>query len=49
MPVEMQRELRKGKTKENAHSVYKSRLRPNLREYLDQNNIRLSSSKSDIQ
>lgn len=48
MPVEMQRELRKGKTKENAHSVYKSRLRPNLREYLDQNSIRLSSSKSDI-
>lgn len=49
MPIEMQRELRKGKTKENAHSVYKSRLRPNLREYLDQNNIRLSKSNSDIQ
>lgn len=42
MPIESQRELRKGKKKENAHSVYKSRLRPNLREYLDQNNIQLS-------
>lgn len=45
MPVENQRTLRKGRKKENAHSVYKSRLRPNLREYLDQNNIQLSVSK----
>ncbi len=44
MPIENQRELRKGRKKENAHSVYKSRLRPNLREYLDQNNIQLSVS-----
>ena len=41
MPVEKQRELRKGRIKENAHSVYKSRLRPNLREYLDQNKIHI--------
>ncbi|MBK7430741.1 MAG: rhodanese-related sulfurtransferase [Bacteroidia bacterium] len=41
MPVEEQRELRKGRIKENAHSVYKSRLRPNLREYLDQNKIHI--------
>lgn len=41
MPVEKQRELRKGRIKENAHSVYKSRLRPNLREYLDQHNINI--------
>ncbi len=34
LPVDDQRKLRKGKTKENAHSVYKSRLRPNLREIL---------------
>ena len=34
LPVEEQIKLRKRKTKENAHSVYKSRLRPNLREYL---------------
>ncbi len=45
MPIESQRELRKGKKKDNAHSVYKSRLRPNLREYLDQNNIQLSVSQ----
>ena len=32
MPIEEQRKLRKGKTKEDAHSVYKSRLRPNLKE-----------------
>jgi UPF0176 protein len=38
LPIEEQRMLRKGKIKDNAHSVYKSRLRPNLREYLkDQN------------
>jgi UPF0176 protein len=34
MTVEDQRKLRKGKKKDNAHSVYKSRLRPNLREVL---------------
>jgi UPF0176 protein len=34
LPIEEQIKLRKGKKKENAHSVYKSRLRPNLREYL---------------
>lgn len=34
LPLEEQIKLRKGKKKENAHSVYKSRLRPNLREYL---------------
>ena len=34
LPLEEQIRLRKGKIKDNAHSVYKSRLRPNLREYL---------------
>jgi len=34
MPLEEQIKLRKGKVKEDAHSVYKSRLRPNLREIL---------------
>ncbi len=34
LPVEEQIKLRKGKIKKNAHSVYKSRLRPNLREVL---------------
>ena len=34
LPLVEQIKLRKGKKKENAHSVYKSRLRPNLREYL---------------
>ncbi len=34
LPLAEQIKLRKGKKKENAHSVYKSRLRPNLREYL---------------
>lgn len=38
LPVEEQRKLRKGKVKEHAHAVYKSRLRPNLREVL--NNIK---------
>jgi UPF0176 protein len=37
LPLEEQIKLRKGKTKDNAHSVYKSRLRPNLREYLNNN------------
>ena len=37
LPLEEQINLRKGKKKENAHSVYKSRLRPNLREYLKNN------------
>lgn len=34
LPVEEQRKLRKGKIKPYAHAVYKSRLRPNLREAL---------------
>jgi UPF0176 protein len=34
LPIEEQRKLRKGKVKENAHSVYKSRLRPNLKKVL---------------
>lgn len=32
LPFEEQKALRKGKIKENAHAVYKSRLRPNLKE-----------------
>jgi hypothetical protein len=35
MPVEMQREIRKGKEKPDAHSVYKSRLRPKLNQKID--------------
>ncbi len=31
LPIEEQRKLRKGKDKKNAHSVYKSRLRPKLK------------------
>jgi len=31
MPIEEQRKLRKGQRKEDAHSVFKSRLRPNLK------------------
>jgi UPF0176 protein len=34
LSLEEQIKLRKGKTKPHAHSVYKSRLRPNLREFL---------------
>ena len=34
LPVEEQRKLRKGKKKEDSLSVYKSRLRPNLKEVL---------------
>lgn len=34
LPLEEQIKLRKGKIKKNAHSVYKSRLRPNLRKVL---------------
>lgn len=42
LPIDQQRELRKGTKKDKAHSVYKSRLRPNLRNYLNENNIQLS-------
>jgi len=31
LPIEVQRKQRKGKVKEKAHAVYKSRLRPNLK------------------
>lgn len=34
LPIEEQRALRKGKVKEDSHAVYKSRLRPNLKEIL---------------
>jgi UPF0176 protein len=34
LPLEAQVQLRKGKVKQDAHSVYKSRLRPNLKEIL---------------
>ena len=34
MPIEDQRKLRKGKVKHDAHSVYKSRLRPNFGKFL---------------
>ncbi len=38
LPLEEQIILRKGKVKHDAHSVYKSRLRPNLRKYLAEKN-----------
>jgi len=34
LPIEEQRKLRKGKVKRNAHAVFKSRLRPNLKKIL---------------
>ena len=34
LPLEEQKAIRKGQKKEDAHSVYKSRLRPNLRDVL---------------
>jgi UPF0176 protein len=40
LPIETQRSLRKGRKKEDCLSVYKSRLRPNLKEIL-KSNIRL--------
>lgn len=36
LPIEEQIKLRKGKTKQNAHAVYKSRLRPNLKKVLEE-------------
>lgn len=44
LPLEEQIKLRKGKTKENAHSVYKSRLRPNLKKYLQEESIKQSGN-----
>ena len=40
LPVEEQRALRKGRKKEDSLSVYKSRLRPNLKEILEVRNYR---------
>lgn len=34
LPIEEQRKMRKGKIKHDAHSVYKSRLRPNLKDLI---------------
>lgn len=48
LPIEEQIKLRKGKTKENAHSVYKSRLRPNLKKLLLENS-EFRFDKKDIQ
>ena len=39
MPIEEQRKIRKGKLKPDAHSVYKSRLRPNLKKVLGEQKI----------
>ncbi len=39
LPLEEQIKLRKGKVKHDAHSVYKSRLRPNLRKLLSEKNV----------
>jgi UPF0176 protein len=45
LPIDEQKKIRKGKIKHNAHSVYKSRLRPNLREYLKENKEFISLKK----
>jgi UPF0176 protein len=39
LPIEEQKVLRKGRKKEDSLSVYKSRLRPNLKEILEQNKL----------
>jgi UPF0176 protein len=41
LPVEEQKALRRGRIKEDSLSVYKSRLRPNLKDVLEQRNIKL--------
>ncbi len=41
LPVEEQRALRKGRKKEDCLSVYKSRLRPNLKEVLEKKDLRI--------
>ena len=41
LPVEEQRALRKGRKKEDCLSVYKSRLRPNLRDILEQRDLKM--------
>jgi len=41
LPVEEQRALRKGRKKEDCLSVYKSRLRPNLRDVLEQRDLKM--------
>ena len=45
LPLEEQRKMRKGKIKTNAHAVYKSRLRPNLRELISKDYIKLYQHK----
>jgi UPF0176 protein len=42
MPIEEQRVLRKGRKKEDSLSVYKSRLRPNLKDVLEEKGIKLN-------
>ena len=41
LPVEEQRALRKGRKKEDCLSVYKSRLRPNLKEVLEKRDLKM--------
>lgn len=41
LPIEEQRLLRKGRKKEDCHSVYKSRLRPNLAEILAKGDLKI--------
>ncbi|MCX6291298.1 MAG: rhodanese-related sulfurtransferase [Bacteroidetes bacterium] len=45
LPIEEQRILRKGKIKHHAHSVYKSRLRPNLKNILAGEGIIIHQTK----
>jgi hypothetical protein len=47
LSLEKQREIRKGRKKEDSLSVYKSRLRPNLSEQIS-NGMVFKSNQSDL-
>jgi len=46
LPVEKQREIRKGRKKEDSLSVYKSRLRPNLSEEIKNGSVLIGAQKN---
>lgn len=46
LPLEEQIKLRKGKIKHHAHSVYKSRLRPNLKNILSESKLNYANSNN---
>ena len=47
LPTEKQREIRKGRVKEDSLSVYKSRLRPNLSEQI-KNGIVMTNKNENL-